>query len=93
MKQKEEFISWLNNHTKLSPSTSEKYAGAINTISKELKSYNLIDSSLYYFEDPVIIETYKLKYLSIEEFKVKDSRGNRMYSNALKRYKEYLESK
>ena len=76
----------------MSSSTREKYVGAINTISRELKRHGILDSSLYYITDPVIIESYKVKYFSIEEFQAKDIRGNRMYSNALKYYKRYVGS-
>eukprot|EP00130_Batrachochytrium_dendrobatidis_P008280 XP_006683155.1 hypothetical protein BATDEDRAFT_28721 [Batrachochytrium dendrobatidis JAM81] len=85
-------LDFINLRVKFSKGQREKYAGAINTISRELKGNNILDSSLYYITDPVIIESYKVKYLSIEEFRAKDTRGNRMYSNALKRYKEFLGS-
>lgn len=92
MQQKERFIKWLEENTTLSSSTRQKYAGAINTISRELERKNILTNNLFYIIDPVLIESYKVKYLSITEFHEKDIRGNRMYSNALKRYKEYLKS-
>ena len=92
LQRKEDFINWLDKITKLSSSTRDKYAGSINTISRELKGCNILNSILYYIIDPIIIKSYKIKYLSIEEFQAKDIRGNRMYSNALKHYKKYVES-
>lgn len=83
---------WLTENTSLAESTILKYANAIETISKELIEYNVIDGSLYNIIDPIVLETLKLKYLSIPKFIVKDTRGNRMYSNALNHYKNYLNS-
>jgi 5-methylcytosine-specific restriction enzyme A len=91
MQKKEKFINWLKNNTKLSSSTLEKYAGAINTISTELKKYQLLEGSLYNISDPLIIEAMIVKYLSVLEYREKDTRGNRMYSNALKYLKLFIE--
>lgn len=92
MQKKSDFIDWLDKNTELATSTQEKYAGAINTISTELQKYNLLEQNLYFITDPVMIESYKVKYFQIPEYRAKDSRGNRMYSNALKYFVEYVES-
>ena len=90
MLYKKRFSNWLISNTHLSSNTSEKYAGAINTISKGLMKYELLEQSLYSIKDPIILETLIIKYFSIPEFIDKDIRGNRMYSNALKQYKNYI---
>lgn len=88
---KENFMNWLESFTSLSPRTIEAYAGAISTVSKGLKKYKLIEGSLYNLKNSTELETLILKYFAIPEFIQKDSRGNKMYSNALKYYKKYLE--
>ncbi|MEH7525724.1 hypothetical protein V7149_21005, partial [Bacillus sp. JJ1503] len=60
-------------------------------ISNELVDKELLLGSLFNITDPVILEKYIHTYLSIPEFSNKDTRGNRMYSNALKYYKVFSE--
>ncbi|MCM3195818.1 HNH endonuclease [Priestia megaterium] len=91
MVEKKYFANWLFNNSKLSSSTIEKYASAINTISTELRKYGLLEDSLFSITDPIIIEDMIGNYLSIPEFRDKDIRGNRMYSNALKYFKKFTE--
>ncbi len=92
MQKQNAFIKWLEDNTTLASSTVEKYARAVNTISKELKEENLLEQNLFYINDPVIIEKYKEKYLSIPKYHAKDTRGNRMYSNALNYYQKFTKS-
>lgn len=89
--EKENFMFWLESCTSLSNSTIKKYAGAINTISKEMKKNNFPIDSLYNINDPNLIEALKIRYFSLPEFQEKDIRGNRMYSNALKYFKKFIE--
>ncbi|CEG21478.1 hypothetical protein BN1080_00389 [Planococcus massiliensis] len=91
--RKEEFINWMEEATSLGPSTIRSYAGAINTVSKGLKKYNHLSGTLYNLNNPTEFETLTIKYFSIQEFIDKDSRGNKMYSNALKYYKRFLVDK
>lgn len=91
MQKKENFKKWLENNTSLSSSTIVKYANAINTISAELVKNGLLVGTLYNITDSVIIEKNIITYLSIPEYREKDTRGNRMYSNALKYYKLFAE--
>jgi len=76
----------------IASSSIAKYAGAINTISKELIAKRLIDNHLYQLNDSVLAETAKIKYFSVQEFKDKDERGNRMYSRALIYYIQFLQN-
>lgn len=86
-----EFINWLEVKTNVSTVTAKKYAGAVNTVSKGLSKYKLLEGSLFNINEPTEIESLKIKYFSIPEFEEKDIRGNRMYSSALNYYKKYKE--
>lgn len=86
------FIKWLEENTALANSSILKYAGAINTISKELAKKGIIDRHLYEISDSVGAERVKVQYFSVQQFKDKDARGNRMYSRALKYYILFLQS-
>lgn len=88
---KENFINWLEVTTSLAPKTIRAYAGAINTISKGLEKYGHMEGSLYSLQNSTELETLVLKYFEILESTQKDSRGNKMYSNAFNYYKKYLE--
>ncbi|MFA9556730.1 hypothetical protein ACERII_05470 [Evansella sp. AB-rgal1] len=90
MKRKDDFIKWMKNYSELSQSSINKYSGAINTISRELKDSSITDRNLYYVDSAVEIEKLKELYFSINEYIEKDKRGNRMYSRALKYYIEFL---
>ncbi|MBN8208904.1 hypothetical protein JI666_09120 [Bacillus sp. NTK071] len=92
MNKKEAFSKWLAEHTNLAQSTVDKYSGAINTISRELMEQGELSGSLYQINNCVTIDKKSKMYLSIPQFQDKDLRGNRMYSNALKYYKKYVES-
>ncbi|PFV93055.1 hypothetical protein COL08_22950 [Priestia megaterium] len=91
MSNKNGFIKWLTNNTTLSSTTILKYANAINTISLELRKYQLIHENLYDNLDSITVKAILTKYLSIPELKDKDIRGNRMYSNALKYFTKFSE--
>ena len=90
MQRKNNFIDWLTNNN-LSPRTASAYAGAINTITKELKVKGILEGSLYDISDPVIIEAFTIKYFSIPEYKAKNEKGNKMYSNSLAQYKRFTQ--
>jgi hypothetical protein len=92
MNRKEQFIMWLKENVRLADSTISKYANAIETISVELVKYDVIKGSLYNISNSSMLESLAMKYLAIPEYSDKDARGNRMYSNALKHYKNFLES-
>ncbi len=75
-----------------SKSTVNHYAGAIKTISNELYNLDLIDCDIYLIKDIKTVNSLLELYLSIDELEKKDIRGNRMYSNAIKRYVEFFSS-
>ncbi|QUH21256.1 HNH endonuclease [Alkaliphilus sp. B6464] len=89
MKNQQHFICWLKNNTTLSQSSIDKYTAAINTISKELEQSNIINFNLYEIDNSNEIEILKNKYFSIEKYKEKNIKGNKMYSRALAYYIEF----
>lgn len=83
------FYLWLTANTSLSSSSIEKYARAVRTISKEMHEHSVIPKSLYSmsaFEIDIAVPAI----MDNAYFIAKNSRGNHMYSNALKQYRMYL---
>jgi predicted restriction endonuclease len=85
--EKQNFIDWLKFTL---PASAGKYSGAIDTITKELKKYNLIARDIYSISNSDEIDEIINKYLSVHELRQKNITGNNMYSAALKKYKEFL---
>lgn len=89
------FYEWLRNiyvmknKEKVTGSTIQKYVGVINTVSNDMVAIGLIDKRL----DSMTITEYEValnKILHNNDFLLKDNKGNKMYSNGLKRYRSYL---
>lgn len=88
------FKEWLANvYTKangerVSEATVLKYYGGVCTISEEMLERNIIDKSLINMElyelDMAIANIFENPY-----FIAKDTKGNKMYSNSLKRFRCY----
>ncbi|MBU9674963.1 hypothetical protein KQ939_02810 [Planococcus sp. CP5-4] len=93
MIRKNEFVNWLELNTSLSPNSISKYAGAINTISKELNDEGKLQGSLYSIVDSFEVEKTYRTYFAIPCFIDKNHRGNNMYSNALKHYIAFTKDK
>ena len=85
---KQLFIDWLKNNR---PSSVTHYSGAIDTITKELKNLKLISVDIYSIDNAQKIDEIIETYLGVEELGKKDKTGKRMYSAALKKYKQFLE--
>jgi len=90
---KEVFEKWLEQNTALSQSTIGKYMRAIRTISSEMNERNLVEVELYNINNASFIESVIHRFENHSYFQRKDERGNRMYSNALKYYREFLLNK
>lgn len=88
MINKEEFIKWLENHTTISAYSIGRYAGAIDTLSSELGIYGIDGSNLYNISSTRIIDMILIN----PDFREKNTKGNRMYSAALKYFKSFIES-
>ena len=93
MGSREKFIKWMKEFSGRSISTIGKYAGAIETISRELESYSNTKVDIYSINYSNDVEILKDLYLSIDELREKNIRGNRMYTCSLDWYEKYLDSK
>lgn len=85
------FTDWLGKNTELSDSSITKYSGAVGTISKEMYAAGIISKPLYNmnsFELDIAIALV----MKNESFVDKNTRGNHMYSNALKQYRHFINS-
>lgn len=84
---KEKFEEWMIVEKKLSKGSAENYAGAISgSLSKMAKKHSLSNTSLLKASNP---QTIALQLTELDEFIEKDKTGNRMYSNALKRFRAF----
>ena len=85
------FGKWLKNTSDLSESSVYKYTHAVKTISDDMLSEGVIDKPLadmeLYEVDLAIAVIFHTR-----SFIDKDTRGNHMYSTALKWYRFFLES-
>lgn len=84
---KENFNRWLRITRSIKEYSANRYSNAIETISSEIGKYGLEGINLFYLPDTELID----KILVHPEFKQKDSKGNRMYSTALKHFKKYIQ--
>lgn len=83
------FIKWLKLSSNLSDSSIDKYSRAVNTVSKEMLAEHVIAKPIAEMEiyeiDLAIAVIFRTK-----SFIEKDTRGNHMYSNALKWYRSFV---
>lgn len=89
--QKDIFANWLKQTTTLKDSSIDKYARAVRTISQEMVKQNVIPKSLQRmssFELDIALGAI----MKDDYFVDKNTRGNHMYSNALKQYRYFLNS-
>lgn len=83
------FSDWLFDNTTLSESSVGKYAGAVGTISKEMLQKGVIQKPLENMS-PFELDIAIALTMSDADFISKNSRGNHMYSNALKQYRYFV---
>ena len=83
------FSEWLSQNTNLSESSVGKYSGAIGTISKEMIQREVIPKPLENMT-PFELDLAIALTMSNGDFIAKNSRGNNMYSNALKQYRYFV---
>ncbi|PFP15716.1 hypothetical protein COJ92_21905 [Priestia megaterium] len=84
--KKSSFTQWLSNNTALSSYSIGRYAGAIDTLSIELETYGINETSLFNIHDIEIIDSI----IKNAKFQEKNNKGNRMYSAALNYFKSYI---
>jgi len=84
-----DFSHWMKQTTKLSDASIYKYMLAVGNISKDMQSENVITKELIEMNlaelDTVIPIILNNKY-----FIEKNTRGNNMYSNALKQFRGFV---
>lgn len=83
------FSDWLSQNTDLSESSVGKYSGAVGTISKEMYTKGTIQKPLENMS-PFELDLAIALTMSDSDFIAKNTRGNHMYSNALKQYRYFL---
>lgn len=83
------FSDWLSQNTELSESSVGKYSGAVGTISKEMYQKGIIQKPLENMS-PFELDLAIALTMSDSDFIAKNTRGNHMYSNALKQYRYFL---
>lgn len=87
--QKDVFANWLKQSTTLKDSSIDKYARAVKTISQEMVDQRVVAKALHRmstFELDIALSTI----MKNDYFVDKNTRGNHMYSNALKQYRYFL---
>ncbi len=87
MSKKDDFELWLINTNRSRSAT--KYSNALNTISNEMIGKGLINKNIYLLDNCSEVNELEEKYLSVEEYRNKNMRGNNMYSAALRKYVEF----
>lgn len=83
------FSDWLTRNTELSESSIGKYSGAVGTISKEMYQKSTIQKPLENMS-PFELDLAIALIISDPDFIAKNTRGNHMYSNALKQYRYFI---
>lgn len=83
------FSDWLTQNTVLSESSIDKYVGAVGTISKEMCQKGTIQKPLENMS-PFELDLAIALTISDPDFIAKNTRGNHMYSNALKHYRYFI---
>ena len=83
------FSDWLSQNTGLSESSVGKYSGAVGTISKEMYQKGTIQKPLENMS-PFELDLAIALTMSDSDFIAKNTRGNHMYSNALKQYRYFI---
>ena len=82
----QEFSAWMSENTKLADSSIYKYTRAINTISNEMEAKGVIPQPLLSMSI-LQLDVYVPLILCNVDFATKNTRGDNMYSNALKQFR------
>ena len=84
-----DFSTWMMQNSKLSDSSIYKYTRAVNTVSNDMLERNIVSKSLLSMNLVELdIAIYNIFGNTI--FIEKNTRGNHMYSNALKQYRYFM---
>ncbi|MBE7440843.1 MAG: hypothetical protein HS119_00100 [Flavobacteriales bacterium] len=89
LSSKERFIIWLQENN-YSDGTVKHYTSGLNKVSKDLKDISeLKHNSIFDIVNVSTLQELFKKWFSVKEFKDNDTRGQRLYSNSIKRYIEF----
>ncbi len=92
MIDRQKYLEWLNNNPKhWSEATVYKYESATRIVSAQMQEKGTISKSLYEMTKTEL-DAAILFIFNDEDFKKKDSVGNKMYSNGLKQYRSFVAS-
>lgn len=90
MNNKEIFRRYLQDISKISHTTIKRYINAIDTISKDIEVATTDSINIYSLESVTNIEKVIELFKTNLVLKEKNDKGQRFYTSALKKYKEYL---
>lgn len=82
----DEFSNWMRINSNLKESSISKYKGAVNTISNEMQGNKVINKSLIDMK-LVELDIAIINIFNNQHFIKKNSKGDNMYSNALKYFR------
>tara|TARA_R100000655_G_scaffold107724_1_gene158557 strand:+ start:49 stop:438 length:390 start_codon:yes stop_codon:yes gene_type:complete len=86
------FKNWLNNNTTLSAKSISNYGGALNKITRDLITENLIFESLEEIKTAEQVQETKKKYFAIDTYKKQDIKAKNMYHAGFNKYILFRES-
>lgn len=89
MDKLKDFSSWMMKNSGLAESSVYKYTRAVRTVSIEMVEQRIINKSLLEM-NLVELDIAILNILGNAYFIEKNTRGKRMYSNALKQYRYFV---
>ena len=92
MNNKEKFIQSIINNSGKKKSTINKYARAIEKMSKDLAEHSSSNIDIYKVVNSTEIDQIKAQYLAIDILREKNKNNHREYTSSLPWYKKYLES-
>lgn len=89
MDKLKDFFNWMMKNSGLAESSVYKYTRAVNTVSDEMFDRRVVNKSLLTM-NLVELDIAILNIFENEFFVEKNTRGKRMYSNALKQYRYFV---
>ena len=84
-----DFSDWMTKNSALAESSVYKYTRALNTVSNEMFEQGVINKTLLDM-NLVELDIAIMNIFGNEYFIEKNTRGKRMYSNALKQYRYFV---
>ncbi len=81
------FIKYLD---RVIPKSAKNYLSGVSTVEKIGKENLLIQDSIYEIQDSISYDNFFNLLNTKQEYLEKNDKGNSMYSNSLKKYKEFI---